>query len=376
MESSTAFIGVKKDQTDKALTDPKEGRWKLVRVVAASILGVFVLVSAVLLIVRSSSQSDLTSQSETMPTTSSDTPRETAYASSGLQTNTANSLIDLNKVLGGGPGKDGIPAIDEPNFTSIANVSSNITDNTAGMLLEHNGKARFYPFNILVWHEIVNDTIDDLNVAVTFCPLCASAIAFNRELDGKVVRFGVSGLLYETNLLMFDDINESLWSQIEGRAVVGDFAGKQLERVNVDQLTFKDIKASYPDAEILSDDTGYSRDYSYYPYGEYNSNDEEFYFPVTYKDRRLPLKELVYATSYSDVSIAFVMSKLKAEGNAEVELENGDKVTATVDGVKIILKDPDGIELPGYVTQWFSFANHNLARGVNPEIKAEVWGIE
>ena len=153
---------------------------------------------------------------------------EQAFIRDGLKTNSAIRSIDLKLVLGGGPGKDGIPSIDSPTFTNIANADSTITDETLGLYVKAGGVEKFYPYNVLVWHEIVNDVVGGTPLVVTFCPLCGSAIVFDATYDGEAHDFGVSGKLYDSNLLMYDRDTESLWSQIIGEAVVGDETGKKL----------------------------------------------------------------------------------------------------------------------------------------------------
>src|SRR3989344_4868604 len=144
----------------------------------------------------------------------------------GLNTDTGKSSIDQSKIVSGGPGKDGIPAISNPKFVDIGDEE--LSDSTSGILINLNKQTRFYPFNILVWHEIVNDSIEGSYIAVTFCPLCGSAIVFDRRVGDEILEFGVSGLLYESNLLMYDKKTESLWSQVLGEAVVGSYTGTKL----------------------------------------------------------------------------------------------------------------------------------------------------
>lgn len=145
---------------------------------------------------------------------------EQGFLGRGLKTNTSQRSIELSKVLSGGPGKDGIPAIREPVFVSVSEKPESVLLDTDGIVLGK-GQAKFYPYNIMIWHEIVNDTVDGVPVAVTFCPLCGSAAVFDRRVDGESLSFGVSGLLYQSNLLMHDSKTESLWSQVLGEAVVG-----------------------------------------------------------------------------------------------------------------------------------------------------------
>ena len=155
----------------------------------------------------------------------------------GLQTNTRQASIDIDLVLSGGPGKDGIPALTKPAFVSIA--ESNENDSFRGILVTMGGEQRFYPYSILVWHEIVNDSIGDQHFSVTFCPLCGTGIVYNREFDDTVLEFKVSGLLYESNLLMYDTATESLWSQSLGKAVVGDRLGDTLRSTSVSVVVFR-----------------------------------------------------------------------------------------------------------------------------------------
>ncbi|MCI0533252.1 DUF3179 domain-containing protein, partial [bacterium] len=129
---------------------------------------------------------------------------EYAFEREGLRTNTAKTSIPLDKVLGGGPGKDGIPALTNPKFTSVLEAGKVFRDDSLGILVTAGGETRYYPYNILVWHEIANDVVGGKPLVVTFCPLCASAIVFEASVDGEPREFGVSGKLYESNLLMYD----------------------------------------------------------------------------------------------------------------------------------------------------------------------------
>ncbi|PIR55114.1 hypothetical protein COU74_02955 [Candidatus Peregrinibacteria bacterium CG10_big_fil_rev_8_21_14_0_10_36_19] len=297
----------------------------------------------------------------------------------GLETNTAKLApgFDLSKIASGGPGKDGIPAIINPIFGTLDEVSKNnpnLRDEHLGILIKYENEAKFYPYNILVWHEIVNDSIGGKEIAITFCPLCSSAIVYERTLDGSIIQFGVSGLLYESNLLMYDTKTESLWSQIEGRSVVGDLADTELTRFPMQVMTFENAKTSYPNLEIMSETTGYSRNYDIYPYGDYNDN-EELYFPVSYKgeDYNIRLKEIILATHYEGIPIAFVLSNLVKAQKAEITMKDGTIITAVYKNGEAVIKDDQGNELVSYYAQWFSWANHNLEKGVNDNLNAQVW---
>ncbi len=276
----------------------------------------------------------------------------------GFKTNLNKRSIDLSLILDGGPGKDGIPAINNPRFVSISETKTK--DDVLGILVDIKGKKRYYPYNILVWHEIVNDFFNGMDIVVTFCPLCGSAIVFNAHLEGERLQFGVSGKLYESNLLMYDKRTESLWSQSRGEAVVGIYTGTKLELVKMQLMRFDELKTKYPETRILSEKTGYSRDYSFYPYGDYEST-ERLYFPVSVQDTRFQAKEIMYVFSLHDKLVAFPADKL-GEKRAEKIIE-GKTVAVERQGGEINVY-VDGKVLPGYYEMWFSWATHHQKNGI------------
>jgi hypothetical protein len=202
--------------------------------------------------------------------------------------------IPFEEILSGGPGKDGIPSIDDPQFETSKTTDQ--APDTVGIGIEIDGDARFYGYNILVWHEIVNDNVGGTLAAVTYCPLCGTGIAFNRDVGGEVYEFGVSGKLWQSNLLMYnrtgDDATESLWSQILGEGVVGPLTGSKLVQLPADTTRLSDWLEKYPDSKILSTDTGLNRNYGRDPYGDYYT-DESIMFATKFSDDRLHPKELV-----------------------------------------------------------------------------------
>ena len=276
----------------------------------------------------------------------------------GLKTDSSKTLIDSNLIFNGGPGKDGIPSINDPKFESISDSQEWLTEDNEGITLKDGDSGKFYPFDILVYHEIANDTVDGREVAVTFCPLCGSSIVYDRNIDSGVVDFGVSGLLYESNLLMYDSDSESLWSQIEGRAVVGDKAGEELEILDADVMTISEFESRYSDGQVLSRDTGHSRDYGRVVYPGYDTSDDLVFDVSRFNDDLQP-KTIMYATTIDDTPISVVFSELKALG--ETEIQAGDKlITLTYKDGEVDVTDQDGNSYPGYFTMWFSWANHNL----------------
>ncbi|PKQ16931.1 MAG: hypothetical protein CVT67_01945 [Actinobacteria bacterium HGW-Actinobacteria-7] len=283
----------------------------------------------------------------------------------GFETNTAKSSIPLAEVVSGGPGRDGIPAIRAPKFVSVADSPER--DDVRGIFLDIGGDQRFYPFSILVWHEIVDDWVGGRPVAVTFCPLCGSGIVYDRRVDGETLLFGVSGFLRKSNMLMYDDVSESLWSQSRGEAVVGDYTGAQLGLVPMQLLTMRDVRRGHPDAKVLSRDTGHARDYARNPYAGYDETDD-LYFPVEVTDRRYGAKTPMWVFRVGDKSVALPFSSPNAkpatrtiEGSTVMVSRPADEVLVTVDGEPV----------PGYTEMWFSWAAQHEADGVVWELDKE-----
>ena len=212
--------------------------------------------------------------------------------SNGSQIGLPKNIVPLNEIVSGGPPQDGIPSIDNPKFVSVSEADKFLQDADQVVGLKVNGDIRAYPLQILVWHEIVNDNVGGTPVAVTYCPLCFTNQVFNRTVDGQTVEFGTSGKLYNSNLVMYDRNSNSLWSQALGQAIVGKQAGLKLDRIPFDVAFWREWKQLYPDTNVLSRDTGSNRPYGADPYGSYYSNNDLF-FPVSNKDDRLELKEII-----------------------------------------------------------------------------------
>ncbi|MEM3160412.1 MAG: DUF3179 domain-containing protein [Nitrososphaera sp.] len=230
-------------------------------------------------------------------------------ATAGDSTET-KSLVPLDRIVSGGPGRDGIPSIDEPKFVSAQEADLRNGDLVLG--LEINGDVRAYPLDILVWHEIVNDAVGGEPVAVTYCPLCFTNQVFKRTVEGEVVEFGTSGKLYNSNLVMYDRSTESYWSQALGQAIAGKRTGHLLERVPFDVAYWGDWKVINPDTKVLSQDTGFGRPYGADPYGDYYTS-PSIYFPVSNVDDRLGPKEIVVGLDNGGLYRAYPLSKIEAE---------------------------------------------------------------
>lgn len=275
-----------------------------------------------------------------------------------FRTDTTKYSIDLNKIFNGGPDKDGIPALNKPLFNSIENTK--LLDDTLGVLVKLDNIVKFYPYNILVWHELVNDSIGEQHFVVSFCPLCGSAIVFNRKFNGKIHKFGVSGFLYESNMLMYDDFTESFWSQSKGEAVVGSYLRKKLELMNMSVINFGSLKRKYPNALVLSRNTGYIRDYDFYPYGDYENN-AQIIFPTSKSNKKYHPKEMMYVFRYKNRSFAFLLDKFKSE--KFVYKYRGKKINIFNNDGEIVV-EIEGKVIPAYYEMWFSWVIHNERVGV------------
>lgn len=211
-------------------------------------------------------------------------------------------LVDPAEIISGGPPPDGIPPIDDPVFVTVAAADEYLSDAEPVVLLEIDGDARAYPVQVLIWHEIVNDTVGDVPVAITYCPLCNSAVSYVREVRGVETTFGTSGRLFASALVMYDRATESLWTHFDGRAVVGVLAGDSLEPIGSPLIAWQDFKESYPAGKVLDrDSTGFSRDYGRNPYVGYDDQDgSAFLFRGALDDRAQALQRVVGVTIDDD----------------------------------------------------------------------------
>ena len=228
----------------------------------------------------------------------------------------SNASVAIEEILSGGPGKDGIPALDKPVFVDASSAEF-LQDEDRVLALEIDGVSKAYPIKILNWHEIVNDRIGATAFAVTYCPLCGTGVVFSRQLDNQVVRFGVSGLLYNSDVLLYDDQTESLFSQILAQAISGPLVGKKLETLISTHTTWGKWRQLHPQSLVLSTATGYHRDYERNPYGDYASS-HALYFPVASSDaaERFHPKETVLGLVDGNRIKAYPFSELDKQGRA------------------------------------------------------------
>ena len=269
-----------------------------------------------------------------------------------METNGIKHIIPLDKIKSGGPPKDGIPSIDNPVFAK-AEDSQFMSDSDTVIGLEIDGDAKAYPLFILVWHEIVNDKVGGIPVSVTYCPLCYTNQVFERVVNEQEVEFGTSGKLYNSNLLMYDRLTESYWSQALGIAVKGELTGYQLNLIPFDVITWGDWKKLYPDTLVLTTDTGHIRSYATDPYGDYYT-EPRIIFPVDHNDDRIHPKEIIIGFSHENIHKAYKQNDIESLvvindsiGNLPVLLtslfsENSRAFERTVDGQVLDFQFIDG----------------------------------
>lgn len=227
---------------------------------------------------------------------------------SGWKTDFENVSIDMNDVLSGGVPRDGIPPIDNPYFAEVSAVND-LQPQSPVISININDDARAYPLEVLTRHEIANDVVGGVPVAVTFCPLCNSAIVYERTVEGQVLRFGVSGNLLNSDLIMWDDLTESWWQQLTGEGIVGNYNGYQLEVISSQVISYGMFKDRHPNGTVLrGPHGGYGRN----PYVGYDSNPNPFLFRGTI-DNRLFAMARVLAIEIEELQIAYSFTTLRSE---------------------------------------------------------------
>ena len=266
------------------------------------------------------------------------------------------ATIPENEVFKGGPPKDGIPSIDNPRFVK-AEKSSQLGDSDLVLGIALNGIAKAYPLPIMNWHEIVNDKFGDLPVVITFCPLCGSGMAFESTMDGRPLTFGVSGLLYNSDVLLYDRQTESLWSQLKSSAVTGFYKTRQLNPVPMQHTTWQHWREQYPDTLVLSFDTGFSRNYSRNPYEGYE-NIKQTYFPVKFRAKGLHPKERIIGFTINGKAKAWPFVELRKAGGVVNDVVGDLPVTVRFNEEyeSADVFDKQGKMLTSVTLFWFAWA--------------------
>jgi hypothetical protein len=279
----------------------------------------------------------------------------TLYAAPNNGFDLSDSLVPVAEIHHGGPARDGIPAIDRPRFLS-AGQADYLQDSDRVLGIDRNGIRKAYPIRILNYHEIVNDRFGEEAIAVTYCPLCGTGMAFMASVGGAVRDFGVSGLLYKNDVLLYDRETESLWSQLMKQAVTGPMRGTRLEQVAMSHTTWADWRRRYPDTLVLSTDTGARRDYRRSPYAGY-AGSADVYFPMKSIDPRYHPKELVIGLSLGDRHKAYPFAELsRTSGKLHDRIANEDVVirfdAANRTGSVFAA---NGQEIPSTISYWFAW---------------------
>ena len=245
-------------------------------------------------------------------------------------------LIPIDEVRDGGPGKDGIPSIDSPSFAlSNSAQSAFLNDSDLIVGLVNGNIARAYPYPIMNWHEIVNDRINGERISISYCPLTGTSFGWKSIVDGVNTTFGVSGLLYNTNLILYDRLTDSNWSQLALLCVNGEQISDKPDLVQVVETTWGFWKLLYPNTEVMTTETGFTRDYDYYPYGDYRTNHDFFLFPVTPTNNAIPNKERVFAIINNNASKVYQFDAF-GSGSVIKEQFNGKEYLIVGSGELIV----------------------------------------
>jgi hypothetical protein len=236
-----------------------------------------------------------------------------------FSTDFSKHTVPYGEILSGGPPKDGIPAVDEPKFIDVKEADGWLKSVEPVILVKVGQKARAYPLQILIWHEIVNDTVGGVPLVVTFCPLCNTAIAFERDFKGRLLDFGTTGRLRYSNLIMYDRQTETWWQQATGEAIAGELAGSQLNFYPAAIVSWQEFKAAHPDGRVLSRDTGFDREYGRNPYTGYDDvNNPPFLYRGPQTPGILPPVARVLAVELNQEAVAYpydVLQKVRLVNN-------------------------------------------------------------
>ena len=266
----------------------------------------------------------------------------------------SNASVPRDDIVSGGPAKDGIPALTDPDVTLPRDATYlRLDDRVLGV--EIGGEARAYPIRVLNWHEVVNDRLGDTHIVVTYCPLCGTGMVFRADHHGQRVFFGVSGLLYNSDVLLYDRATDSLWSQLKMEAVAGQRVGDRLTWLPVQHTTWSAWLADHPQTDVLSVDTGYNRDYDDDPYDRYGSS-PRLMFPVGHQDARLPPKSWVAGLVINGEAKAYPLEQLAAAGTVTDQV-GGQDVHVSYDAAAqaVHMTDTSGAPVPFVQAYWFAW---------------------
>jgi len=251
----------------------------------------------------------------------------------GWRTDFSRHSVPFDEIGSGGPGKDGIPALDHPRFAPADRIDF-LRPREPVIELTVHGETRAYPLQILIWHEIANDVIGGVPVAVTFCPLCDTAIAFDRRVNDRTLSFGTTGDLRNSDLVMYDRQTESWWQQFGGEAIVGRYTGTRLRQLPARIVAWSAFERAHPRALVLTRDTGFLRAYGQNPYAGYDDVSSPPFFPAAHSnDRRLPPKERVVFIERGNDAAAIAFSALARR----------HRIAVTVGGHRLVVRFAPGV---------------------------------
>lgn len=237
----------------------------------------------------------------------------TALLNSPWRTDFTRRTVPWSEIRSGGPPKDGIPAIDAPTFEAVDMAASWLSDRDPVIVFGEAGDVRAYPLAILIWHEIVNDTVGGLPVAVTFCPLCNASIVFDRRFQDEILDFGTTGLLRNSDLVMYDRQSETWWQQFTGEGLAGKWAGERLDFHTSQVISFGDFKQAFPDGQVLAR-PAFPRSYGLNPYVGYDGNDSSPFLFSGEIDRRVPATIRVLGLHGQTGPVAYRFPDIAAAG--------------------------------------------------------------
>ncbi len=283
--------------------------------------------------------------------------------------NLENALVPVDQIHSGGVSRDGIPALYAPKFIHASSANF-LSDKDRVLGVHRNGEAKAFPLKIMNYHEIVNDDFNGAGVLVSFCPLCGSGIAF--AVDVEHGGFGVSGLLYNSDVLMYDRKTESLWSQILGQAISGPARGESLEAIPISNTNWETWRRRYPDTKVLSPETGYVRNYDRDPYADYRRSNK-LWFPVAARNRRFTPKSMVIGIGLDGLFKAYPLDELP---DAKMSIEDsfaGRRLTVEYDkgSASADVFDASGKEWPSVTLFWFAWVafHPDTEVYVSPDVK-------
>lgn len=275
----------------------------------------------------------------------------------GFDENTP-ATVPFEELFQGCPARDCIPSIDNPRYVPADEAETYLEPSSLIMAMDYNGDVRAWPIRILDFHEIVNDTIAGDPIAITWCPLCGSGVAFDRRIDGDVVEFGVAGVLHGSDLVMYDRKTETLWQQITGEGIMGPLTGHELTEVPVTITEWSRWREAHPHTKVLSTDTGFDMDYSgERRYTEYEKTDR-LAFPASRRDLSVHPKAVVHGFTIDGRDLAILDTTLDEE-DGELETTLGEKeltVRRDADG-SVTAIDSNGNRYEAMRLFWFAWYN-------------------